>query len=315
MDRTPVTHRTTTRQLGRLPSSREIEVTVHRYVGRSGPTVYVQAAQHGIELNGPAALRRLHDRLCDARLAGEVVVVPVANPLAFDARSYLTPAAYDARAPNMNRRWPGEESGSLGERFVARLWGLIEDADPDAVVDLHAGTPDMLPHVRHGADDETARRLAEAFGTPYRLAVPDDADSSAGKFRVTAARTGVSAITAELANSRTVSRPAAETGADGVERVLQALDLLAGTVPTVEQTPLHDEPASVRAAESGLFEPADGVAVGERLSAGERLGTVYDPAGFESLATPTVTDGGVVYSLARGTVVAGERLAALGAPS
>ena len=49
-----VTHTTTERTLGRLPSGADVAVTVHRYEGGDGPTVYVQAAQHGIELNGPA---------------------------------------------------------------------------------------------------------------------------------------------------------------------------------------------------------------------------------------------------------------------
>jgi predicted deacylase len=311
----PATHRATDRRLGRLPSGREVAVTVHRYVGGDGPTVYVQAAQHGIELDGPAALRRLHERLVGADLAGEVVTVPVANPLAFDGRSYVTPAAYDAVSPNMNRRWPGDAAGSLVERLVAELWPLAESAD--AVVDLHTGTREMLPHVRHG-DDGAARRLATAFGTDHRLVDPDpsDGESVAGKFRIAAARAGIPAITAELGNSRTVSPAAAATGADGVERTLQALDLRPGTPdPPGEQTVLTDTPAPVTAPESGLFEPAPDAAVGEPVAAGAPLGTVYDPASFEPLATPTADTDGVVYSLGRGSVVAGERLAGLGAPA
>lgn len=309
----PATHRTTERRLDRLPSGREVAVRVHRYVGADGPTVYVQAAQHGIELDGPAALRRLHERLVGAELAGEVVVVPVANPLAFDGRSYITPAAYDAVGSNMNRRWPGDASGSLVERLVAELWPLAAAAD--AVVDLHTGTPEMLPHVRHGVGDETARRLAAAFGTGYRLVDPDEPAEPPGKFRVAAARAGIPAVTAELGNSRTVSRAGATAGADGVGRVLQALDLRPGTPdPPDEQVVLHDTPAAVSTPESGLFEPAADVAVGDRVAADTQLGTVYDPASFDALATPTTTEGGLLYSLGRGTVVAGERLAGLGAP-
>ena len=74
-----VTHTATERTLGRLPSGADVAVTVHRYEGGDGPTVYVQAAQHGIELNGPATLRRLHEALLDAELAGTVLTVPLAN--------------------------------------------------------------------------------------------------------------------------------------------------------------------------------------------------------------------------------------------
>lgn len=316
MEYDSVTHRATARRLDRLPSGREISVTVHRYVGGDGPTVYVQAAQHGTELNGPAALRRLHDRLSGTDLAGTVIAVPVANPLAFDNRSYITPAAYDARALNMNRRWPGDETGSLVERLVARLWPLAAEAD--AAVDLHTGTPEMLSHVRHGADDGAARSLAEAFGTPYRLADASDTTDppSNAKFRVAAASAGVPAITAELSNSGRVAPSAATTGADGVERVLQSLDMQSGSAPpSTDQSVLHDTPASVVSPASGLFEPEPSLAVGDRITADATIGRVYDPASFETLATPTTTESGVLYSLTHGTVIAGERLAALGAPA
>ncbi len=56
MNRKRATHTATERRLARLPSGSDFPFTVHRYEGSLGPTVYVQAAQHGIELNGIAAL-------------------------------------------------------------------------------------------------------------------------------------------------------------------------------------------------------------------------------------------------------------------
>jgi len=167
MEYESVAHETTERELGHLPSGSGVTVTVHRYSGGSGPTVYVQAAQHGIELNGPAALRRLHERLLRSRIAGTDVVVPVVNALALDHRSYITPPAYDAVNSNLNRVWPGDDTGSLQERLAAQLWELVTDAD--AVVDLHTGLADMLEHVRYQEEDREARRLATAFRTEYLI--------------------------------------------------------------------------------------------------------------------------------------------------
>lgn len=311
------THATTDYRVGRLPSG-PIEVTVHRYDGGPGPTLHVQAAQHGIELNGPAALRRLHDDLLTADLAGSVVVVPVANPLALDNRSYLTPQAYDARHPNLNRAWPGDPSGSLGQRIAARLWDLVAEAD--AVVDLHTGSPDMLEHVRYLAGDDEARRLATAFGTDYVLGDEDrdDADETSGStLRAAAASAGTPAVTAELGNSRSVDRAAAETGAAGVRNVLRALDVLEASVPDGRApTLLRGGAQHTRAEESGLFELAPDVAVGRAVETGERLGTVYSPTSFEVRQTVTATEGGLAYSLTRGgIVVAGERLAGVATPA
>jgi predicted deacylase len=310
----PVTHTKTAHRLGRRPAGTTIEAAVHRYEGGAGPTVYVGAAQHGIELNGPVVARRLHERLTGAELAGIVVVVPVANPLAFDHRSYRTPAAYDARNGNLNRAWPGDDEGSLGERVAARLWELVSEAD--AVVDLHTGSREMLEHVRFREGSE-ARALAAAFGTEYLLADPDETDGGeSGKLRAAAERAGVPALTAELSNSRTVNYGAVEAGVDGVCNVLRQLDLLAGSPPEPPgRTVLRGDLEGVTAAEAGLFEPRREVGVGDRIEAGDELGAVYCPTSFERRSTVAAGADGVLYSFAAGrTVLEGERLAALATP-
>jgi len=312
MDYHSVTHTASDRQLGHFPSGRDVSVTVHRYEGGDGPTVFVQAAQHGIELNGPAALRRLHGRLADAEIAGTVVVVPVTNPLAFDHRSYLTPEAYDAFHSNFNRIWPGDSAGSFQERLVANLWPLVEESD--AAVDLHTGMPEMLEHVRFGLGDDDARALAEAFGTEFLLA-DDDAveDDFAGKFRLAAAQAGVPAITAELSNSRTVTRSAVQSGVEGVWNVLRELDVVDEAVSrTPDQRLLRDDAPRVVVETSGLFELRSDLAVGDEVAEGETLGSVFDPSSFERLETVTASAAGVLYSVSRGrVVVTGERLASI----
>jgi predicted deacylase len=274
--------------------------------------VYIQAAQHGIELNGTAALRRLHDHLTSTEIAGTVLVVPIANPLAFDHRSYVTPQALDAVNSNMNRVWPGDGDGSLQERLARRLWNLIEGVD--AVIDLHTGTADMLEHVRFQNDDSQA--LAEAFGSEYLLV---DAGASVsdgnfrGKLRTAAARTGIPAITPELSNSRQIDHGAAQRGMTGIRNVLRELDVLDGEPDAPSAcTVLRSEGDCIRAEDSGLFEPHPEIEVGDRVSPGTTLGVVYSPATFEELQTVTARESGIVYSLTRESVVAsGEMLADL----
>jgi len=313
MTHEPATYTTTERTLGRLPSGADVSVTVHRYEGGDGPTVYLQAAQHGIELNGPATLRRLHEEFLGADLAGTVLAVPVANPPAFDHRSYGAPPEFDVVNPNMNRVWPGDETGTFQERLAAELWGLVSAAD--AIVDLHTGTADMLEHVRVTEGDTDARRLATVFGTEYLL-VDDPEDTPGGKLRTAAAEGDVPAIAVELSNSRQVSHDAVDAGVRGVRNLLRELGVLAGNPESPpEQTVLRDDADRTAAHESGLFEVRPGVGVGDFLEGGEKLGTIYCPSSFQRLQTVTVAENGVAYSLTReGVVVAGERLAAVGRP-
>jgi predicted deacylase len=254
--------------LARLPSGIRVETTVHRYgtgagtdldgdaasdgeptgppaagpdaiaalADAEGPTLYVQAAQHGREVNGSAVCRRLHDRLVARAddLAGTVVVVPVADPLTFDRVSYTTPEALDAVNANMNRVWPGDPDGSIHERMAARLWPYAAAAD--ACIDLHTGSPDTLTHTVYLRGDDASRALAEAFGVPFLFGetAGDDADDEwhdrdfAGKFRVAATAAGIPTITPELAHNKQLVEPAIDAGVDGAANACRHLGILPG---------------------------------------------------------------------------------------
>ena len=304
--------------LARLPSGVRVETTIHRYGSGDGPTLYIQAAQHGREINGAELLRRLHGRLTDSthpELTGTVLAVPVADPLTFDRSSYTTPEPIDSAAPNMNRCWPGDSEGSIHERMAARLWAEIEGAD--AIVDLHTGSPDMLTHTVYLRGDADSRRLAEAFGTDLLLAeaAGDEADAEwdtrdfDGKLRVAATREGIPSITPELGSNKQLGEAAISTGLDGLLGVCRQLGLLDGEPEPWDGTRARNHLGRVRAADSGLFVVDEGVEVGMDVAAGDSLGSVYDPTTYEALQEATADREGVVYSIAReATVTAGQTL-------
>ncbi len=228
--------------LARLPSGVELTTTVHTYRGdESGPTLYVQAAQHGREINGTEVLRRFHERLPLESLSGTVIAVPVANPLTFDRVSYTTPEQFDSVNPNMNRIWPGDSDGSIHQRMAARLWEYVATAD--ALVDLHTGSPDMHPHVVYRENDERSRSLAEAFGTDLLLSEQADDDAPdewhrrgfAGKLRVAAAEENIPSITPELAHNKQILEDVVADGVEGLLDVCRYLGLLPGDVPERDQ--------------------------------------------------------------------------------
>lgn len=299
--------------LATLPSGVELATTVHRYEGAAdGPTVYLQAAQHGREVNGTEVLRRFHERLDPGELAGTVIAVPVADPLTFDRVSYTAPEVFDSLNPNMNRVWPGSATGSLRDRMAARLWEYVEGVD--AVVDLHTGSPEMYPHVVYREREAPSRALAEAFGLELLLAVEDDVDAGsrgfAGKLRLAAAREGIPAITPELGYSKRILEDVVEDGVDGLFGVLRTLDALDGEPPAWEGAVGRGYCGRVRAPVSGLFRATPEHAVGERVVAGADLGTIYHPTRYEPLADVTAGCAGVLYALAReSTVVVGDTLA------
>jgi predicted deacylase len=82
-----------------------------------GKTLYVQVAQHGSEVMGLDALRRLIPSLEPSLMEGTLIYC-LPNPLAFREKSRAT--VFDPKPGGMNRVRPGDPEGSLTERMRAR---------------------------------------------------------------------------------------------------------------------------------------------------------------------------------------------------
>ncbi|MGH8674840.1 MAG: succinylglutamate desuccinylase/aspartoacylase family protein [Burkholderiales bacterium] len=102
-------------------------IAVHRF-GRAGarPKVYLQAAIHANELPGAMALHHLMPMLMEAdrqaRVKGEVVVVPAVNPIGLSqlvGNNHLGRYDFLGRE-NFNRNWP-DLSGAVAERVGGTL--------------------------------------------------------------------------------------------------------------------------------------------------------------------------------------------------
>lgn len=315
-------------RLAQLPSGTEVTTHVHTFAGSDdGPTVYVQAAVHGREINGVEVIRRLSDELATRELRGEVRLVPVANPLTFDLQRYTLPTALDHThlwTANMERTWPGNREGSLHERMAARLWEYVEDTD--AVIDLHTGSQDTHPHAVYTKDQPASREMAMTFGTdlvmpsgigPRTPDWPTDRET-AGTLRAIASETGIPSVIAELGDAYRVEEDVVSIGVTGVLNVLRDRGVLAeATVANGDRrpvrSPMHDnQTGSFDAANSGLFVPAPEVELGQRVTASERVGSLYHPTRLETIQEVTTPHAGTLYHLRRrGTVTGGERLAAV----
>ncbi|WP_122088027.1 succinylglutamate desuccinylase/aspartoacylase family protein [Halalkalicoccus subterraneus] len=317
------THSAERTTLARLPSGIAVETTIHRYRGeRSGPTIYMQAAQHGREVNGVEVLRRVHDRLATVGLAGEVIAVPVADPLTFDRVSYTTPEVLDSVNANMNRSWPGDSDGTLHERMAATLWSEAREAD--AIVDLHTGSPDMLTHVVFMKGNEESRALAAAFGSDLLLAERAGEEANEewdrrgfdGKLRVAATRAGIPSITPELAHNKQLVESAVEAGVEGTLNVLHDRGVLSGEPePAGKRRLARNHLGRVTADDSGLFRADPDLELGAEITAGTHMGTVYDPTSYEVLQEAVADRDGILYALTKeATVTGGEKLANVALP-
>jgi len=205
-----------------------VALTVHRF-GDPGarPKVYIQAALHADEMPGMLVADKLRTRLQTlealGKVAGEVVLVPVANPIGLAQRVLGTPIGrFDlSDGVNFNRAFPylTEEvarrvDGRLGEDAAANATA-IRDAYRAALAELAPRTP--AEHLKRAlvslaADADWVLDLhcdAEAVMHLYTLT------TSAGAFEPLARLLGVEALLVAMESGgdpfdEALSRPWAE---------------------------------------------------------------------------------------------------------
>lgn len=99
----------------------------------SGPTLMVNAAIHGDELNGVEIVRQLINSVDPLKLKGTLIVVPIVNVFGFIHKSRYLPDRRD-----LNRCFPGSETGSLASRMAHTFFSQVA-LRCDYIIDLHTG--------------------------------------------------------------------------------------------------------------------------------------------------------------------------------
>lgn len=320
-------------------------LTVHRF-GRPGarPKAYVQGGLHANEAPGILTALHVARALAEARVLGEVVIVPSANPLGLAQRLLGTPIGRfslgDGR--NFNRGYPllvpddasddvDETRAALARAALSLTATTPEDhlrrallslaIDADIVLDLHCDG-EAVPHLyaltqQADAASPLAARLGAGALLLAEVSGDDPFDEACSRpwlslrERFPRLPLGCLAMTVELRGQADVSRVLAEADAAAIVDFLREAEIVAGdpaapVYPAPAATPL----AGMEAAPS----PAPGILVhaaplGAMVEAGTLLAEVFDPA--SGIAHPIrATIAGRLFARTQARVVAaGQRVA------
>jgi len=265
--------------ISRLASGTEVALPVIVLHGRlPGPTVWMNAAIHGDELNGVEIIRRVLEKLDAKTVRGTVLAVPIVNVHGFVSGDRYLPDRRD-----LNRSFPGAARGSLARRIAHLLMTEVVSRCSFGI-DLHTGSDGRtnLSQLRADLEDPETARLATAFGCPLMLhANPRD-----NTLRYAATVAGAHVLLFEGGEALRFDRAAIEAGTSGILRVFAALDLIDPIVPAATTRFRGGGSKWVRARRSGLAqldcEVGDQVERGQLLgfindSFGKRLGTLKSP--------------------------------------
>jgi len=205
---------------------------------KPGPVLFVNAGVHGGEYPAVEAVIRLGKTLDPKKISGTLILMPVLNLPAFRAR---TPFVCPIDSVNPNRVFPGDPRGSYSEQMTHALINEFV-VHADAYIDLHGGdipealVPFVICRSEAGLADSKARdvaarskEIAMAFGLPYVLTVSKPIQPSKGSSSyAAAAEKGIPAILAEAGGIGQMQEEAVALLVNGVMRVMQQLNMLAG---------------------------------------------------------------------------------------
>lgn len=249
----------------------------------SAPHLLITGGVHGDEFEPMAAVRQLAKELQPEEVRGHVTLVPVVNEPAFRLGQRCAEDGLD-----LARTCPGKADGSVTERIAFELSKLIRSAD--LYIDLHTGGTRLMVqpltgYVQHPDQSvlEQQRRMARVFGLPI---IWGSDPNLPGRSLSIARQANIPAIYAEYLGGGRFDPAGVAAYVRGCRNVMAEFGMLdeeakgKGVEPLVVE---DDRPGAGHmqvnhpAPCEGFFEPA--VVLGQRVAAGELLGTVCDLLG------------------------------------
>ena len=236
-----------------------------------GPTVLLMAGLHGDEINGIEIIRRIIRKGFHKPQVGTIICLPVFNIFGFLNIKRELPDGRD-----LNRSFPGSESGSLASQFA---YHFMKEIAPhiDYVIDFHTGSAQRnnFPQIRCVFDDADSMDLARVFNPPFIL----NSSHISKTIRESIFKLGKHMLLFEGGKTNNLEELVVEEGINGVKRLMSHLGMRSFKIDiSKDRSPvLLTESKWMRSPNSGMFQSL--VKNGSRVEKNEVIGMVTDPYG------------------------------------
>lgn len=268
----------------------------------AGPTLMVNAAIHGDELNGVEIVRQLINSVDPLKLKGTLIVVPIVNVFGFIHKSRYLPDRRD-----LNRCFPGSETGSLASRMAHTFFSQVA-LRCDYIIDLHTGAIHRtnLPQIRADLSNPETLRVAQSFATPVII----DSPLRNGSLRSEAEKSGITVLTYEAGEALKFDPLAINAGIVGVKRAMQAIGMMRKSRKSIPTSIIAKSTSWLRAESDGILRTV--VTLGDKVEKGQVLAYINSPLGHVEVelkankggivigqqTLPLVNEGDAVFHLA-----------------
>lgn len=243
----------------RLPADEELTIKKNRLKGAvedSGKRIAIVTGIHGDELEGQYVCYELVRRITanTSGLRGIVDIYPSINPLGMESVTRAVPMS----GLDMNRVFPGSDTGAIAENIAASLTADIKGAD--ICIDIHASNIFIreVPQVRISKDNSDALlKYAKLLNTDF-VWVHNSNAVGEGSLADTLNKNGVPTLVVEMGVGQRITKSYCSQLLTGILNLMSAMGMWTGTVDTVSH-PMVSTDGSVRvihAEQSGIFIPS-----------------------------------------------------------
>ncbi|MET3793193.1 succinylglutamate desuccinylase/aspartoacylase domain-containing protein [Aquamicrobium terrae] len=251
-----------------------------------GPTLWLNGAVHGDELNGVLASVDFFQCLEGRLEKGAVIVTPICNPVALDARRKRVPQD----ELDLDQNFPGRVGGSMSQRLAYALFEGIR-AQADVVVNFHTMNPyfESEPYAVYKGDASSGVSEQELLGmvgcfSPFvacRMITSSAGElpgDNSGALDYQVLNLGKAAFMVELGGGSRQVPVHIDAGREGLERLAARMGLLAGDgVEPGRRMRRVTRRTHVFSERGGFFRQH--ASAGSLLRTGESLGEIQDFAG------------------------------------
>jgi hypothetical protein len=253
-----------------------------------GKKVHIQSGIHGGEVTYWLQ-HRLFKFLQENLKAGEVVLVPCANPASWEQRSYFYTFGkfdlYDGKDPNSH--FPGKADGSLHQRIAHALFSLAKTSDLG--LDLHTAR-DSLPYCIF--TKESYAPLVKEVGLKYNFL--DDGEPS-GSFDAGMDPAGIDNLCIECGSHDEYNAAKIDEVFAGILRLLARLGMIdtSLTVAAPAEGWYFRDHKKILTREAGYVRYD--VALGASFKKGDTLFTLHPSSELGAELPEIATEDGVMY--------------------
>lgn len=224
---------------------------------QDGKCIALISGVHGDEVSSVDAVQRIMASLDPSELAGTAIAVyGVSRPAVEYTRSKWLSAQAGGCEIDMNRVWPGNETGhDAPTRHAGLLWNRLLKPNIDVAIDYHTVSTgsDFTMFIYADLRHPDIRQMAELFPVEQ---IKDDAGER-GTLETALVEAGIPALTVEIGSPRVFDKRKIAITVEGSRNVLKHYQMIPGAIAQTSKeagTFFGDAFEMIRATTGGYLE-------------------------------------------------------------